>query len=60
MIQFTAPIPGAWLREDVANILTTISAAVRPDASPDEVLCLVAKALGLHAIERPASMRVTP
>lgn len=53
MIQFTAPTPGAWLREDIANFLTTISAAVRQDAPPDEVLCLVANTLGLRATEKP-------
>lgn len=58
MIQFIAPTPGAWLREDIANFLTTISAAVRQDAPPDEVLCLVANTLGLRAIEKP--QRVSP
>ena len=47
MITFEAARPGAWLREDIADVLTALAISA-PDASYLAALCAAAQALGLR------------
>lgn len=53
MITFHVPIPGAWLRDDIANVLASLSLQVsrRDDYGNGytDALIAVATALGLSA-----------
>lgn len=52
-IVFTAPIPGAWLREDIAAILTSLT--IRHD-EPDYLDALRAAAVALGVKETPGAV----
>lgn len=52
MIQFSAPRPGAWLREDIADILSAL-ALCNDDARYLTALRDMGLALGLASHEEP-------
>ena len=54
-IIFTAPTPGAWLREDIAAILTALSIG---HGEPDYLDALRSVAVALGVKETPDSVRV--